>query len=365
MRDSSENGPPAFTLPLEGGGVGGGDSSEQGLTLIELLVALGLFSIVSLAAFSVLSSSQQAAVMNDQTVQVQQNVRLAMDLVSRDIRMAGFGNPPAGSVAGCANHINATDNNTAGADTGSDTISVVTVDQEIGTLASGFSNGNVITLNTLPSDIAVGQVVTLEGIFTAGVSAFNTGTKQLTLVEPGTATPKNILSPVVFAAGTQVIRLACVSYTVTGSTVTPPFQLLRNNVALVDGIESLQLAYAVDADNEGTIDDQNANNAFDCLDFVPNNTACMQGTTLLAAGTVKTIPSSVNTTPTSARQIRITGVGRAIPPAAANVANNTWKDPTYKSSSAVNVEDQAIANADGIRRRTLTRVVSLRDASVL
>lgn len=337
------------------------------MTLIELLVALGIFSIVSLAAFSVLSSSQQAAVMNDQTVQVQQNVRLAMDLVSRDIRMAGFGNPAAGSVAGCTNHINATDNNTTGtgADTGSDTISVMTVDQQIGTLASGFTSGNVITLNSLPSDIAVGQVVTLEGIFTAGVSAFNTGTKQLTLVEPGTATAKNILSPIVFAAGTQVLRLACVSYTVTGITASPPFQLLRNTVALVDGIESLQLAYGVDADNDGTIDDQNGNNTFDCLDFVPNNTACFQGTTLLAAGTVKTIPATVNATPTSARQVRIMVVGRAIPPAAANVANNTWKDPTYKSSSAVNVEDQAIANADGIRRRILTRVVSLRDASVL
>ena len=37
--------------------------------MIELMISLSIFAIVSLAAFSVLSSSQQTAVMNDQTVQ--------------------------------------------------------------------------------------------------------------------------------------------------------------------------------------------------------------------------------------------------------------------------------------------------------
>jgi len=45
------------------------------------------------------------------------------------------------------------------------------------------------------------------------------------------------------------------------------------------------------------------------------------------------------------------------------VANNTWSDPTFTSSSAVTAEDQVIASATGIRRRALTRIVSLRDAS--
>lgn len=335
--------------------------AERGITLIELMIALGLFSIVSLAAFSVLSSSQRTAVMNDQTVEVQRNARLAMDLISRDIRMAGFGNPAAGSMAGCANHINPTDN-AVGADNGSDSIAVMTIDQQIGTLAAGYSSGNLITVSGLSSDIATGQVITLEGIFTATVNAVNTGTGQLTL-------STSVTAPQVFPAGMPVLRLVCVAYTVTGIGASPPFQLLRNGVALVDGIESLQLAYGVDADNDGRIDDQagGTTNTVDCLDFVPNNGACTQGTTTYAAGagTVTTIPASVNATPTSARQVRITVVGRAIPPAAANVANNTWSDPSYTSSSAVTAEDQVIANASGIRRRTLTRVVSLRNAAVL
>src|SRR5439155_17851796 len=151
-------------------------ASEQGFTLIELLIAVLIFAVISLAAFSVLSTSQQASVMNDQTVQLQKNVRLAMDLIARDIRMTGYGNPPAGSVAGCAQQLNATDQ-AVGADTGPDSISVMTIDQQVGTLAAQAPNPpatltNQITVSGLAAGaVAVGDVITLEGAFTASVNA--------------------------------------------------------------------------------------------------------------------------------------------------------------------------------------------------
>jgi len=335
--------------------------SERGFTLIELMIALVIFAVISLAAFSVLSSSQRTAVMNDQTVQVQRNVRLAMDLIARDIRMTGYGNPAAGSLPGCANHMNATDQ-AVGPDIGPDSISVVSIDQQVGTLAAQAplppaTSTTTITVNGL-SAVAVNDVITLEGVFTATVN--NIAGSTLTLSQA-------IQSPEVYPAGTPVTRLTCVTYTVTGIAANPPFQLLRNGVAIVDGIESLQLAYAVDTQGRGMIDDQAGGipNAFDCLDFVPNNGACTNGTTTFPAGTgtVTTLPASVNATPTSVRQVRITVVGRAIPPAAVNVPNNTWSDPTFISSSAVTAEDQVIASTPGIRRRALTRIVSLRDAA--
>src|SRR5439155_2727174 len=144
--------------------------SDRGFTLIELIVALFIFSFVSLGAFSVLSSTQQMAVMNDQTVQVQRNVRLAMDLIARDVRMTGYGNPAAGSVAGCAQHLNATDQ-AGGADTGSDQIAVVTVDQQVGTLNPAFTAGNTITVSGLTAGtVSVNDVVTLDGAFSATVT---------------------------------------------------------------------------------------------------------------------------------------------------------------------------------------------------
>ncbi len=332
-------------------------ASERGFTFVELVISLFIFSVVSMAAFAVLSSTQQTAVMNDQTVQVQRNVRLAMDLIARDIRMTGYGNPAAGSIGGCANHLNATDQ-AVGADTGPDSISVMTVDQQIGTLQNAFTTGNSITVSSLVSGVAANDVISLDGVLTATVNGI--AGSVLTLSQ-------GVQAPVAFPVGMPVLRLTCVTYTVTGIGVTPPFQLLRNGVAIVDGIESIQFAYAVDANADGQIDDQAGGlaNTVDCLDFVPNNGACTNGTTAYAAGTgtVTTLPATVNATPTSVRQVRITVVGRAIPPAAANVANNTWSDPTFTSSSAVTAEDQVIASATGIRRRALTRIVSLRDAS--
>lgn len=343
-------------------------ASEQGFTLIELALSVLIFGVVSLAAFAVLSSTQQTAVMNDQTVQLQRNVRLAMDLIARDIRTTGYGNPAAGSLAGCANQLNATDQ-AVGADTGPDSISVMTVDQQIGKLAAQTplppaTSTSTITVNDpsgnpLPAGtVSVNDVITLDGAFTATVTAIAGSALSLS---------QTIQNPVAFPVGMPVLRLTCVTYTVTGIGATPPFQLLRNGVAIVDGIESLQLAYAVDANGDGQIDDQAGGlaNTVDCLDFVPNNGPCINGTTAYAAGTgtVTTLPASVNATPTSVRQVRITVVGRAIPPAAANVANNTWKDPSFTSGSAVTAEDQVIASTSGVRRRALTRIVSLRDAS--
>ncbi len=339
------------------------EAPDRGFTLIELMISLAIFAVVSLAAFSVLSASQKTAIMNDQTVQIQRNVRLAMDLIARDLRMAAYGNPAAGT-AGCAQQLTATDN-AVGADAGPDAIQMVTVDQQVGTLASAYTSGNAtITVSNLPAGVlAANDVITLEGTVLASTSLPTGNILTLSSVQStGSST---------FPIGTAVFRLACVTYQVTGADgkvggtgiVFTPYQLLRNAVPIVDGIEDLQLAYGIDADGNGIIDDQAGGtaNVVDCLDFVPNGTACTQGTTLLAAGTVTSLPSSVNATPTSVRQVRITVVGRAVPPEAANTVNNVWKDSTFTGSSAVQAEDHAIAGTTGIRRRSLTRGVTLRN----
>lgn len=346
-------------------------ASDRGFTLIELMISVAIFSVVSIAAFGVLSASQKTATMNDQTVQIQRNVRLAMDLISRDLRMAAYGNPAAGAVAGCAQQLNAADN-AVGADAGPDSISIVTIDQQIGTLQNAFTGGNAITVSNLISGVAASDVIALEGAFVASLTAPPAGNVLTLSTSPGSS---------VFPVGTAVLRLACVTYQVTGAdgkvggtgTVFAPFQLLRNTTAtagnavpIVDSIEDLQLAYGIDTDANGIIDDQAGGtaNTVDCLDFVPNNGPCTQGATAYASGTgtVTTLPASINNTPTSVRQVRITVVGRAVPPQAANIAGNTWKDDTFRSSSAIQAEDHAIASATGIRRRSLTKIVTLRNA---
>jgi len=66
--------------------------SQFGFTLIELLVALGIFLLITGAAFTLLSSSQQRYQTESQVLTSFQEARLGLDQMVRDIDDAGF--PP-------------------------------------------------------------------------------------------------------------------------------------------------------------------------------------------------------------------------------------------------------------------------------
>ncbi len=68
------------------------DNRQFGFTLIELLVALGIFLLITGAAFTLLSSSQQRYQTESQVLTSFQEARLGLDQMVRDINDAGF--PP-------------------------------------------------------------------------------------------------------------------------------------------------------------------------------------------------------------------------------------------------------------------------------
>ncbi len=63
---------------------------EKGITLIELLIALVIGGIVVAGIYRVFVSQSRAYVVQDQVVEVQQNIRSAMEMLLKDLRMAGF-----------------------------------------------------------------------------------------------------------------------------------------------------------------------------------------------------------------------------------------------------------------------------------
>lgn len=68
----------------------------RGFTLVEMLVAMTMASLVGMAAYAVFVSSSRSSVAQEDVSETQQNARVVMDYLSRDIRAAGFGlpNPP-------------------------------------------------------------------------------------------------------------------------------------------------------------------------------------------------------------------------------------------------------------------------------
>ena len=64
--------------------------NRNGITLIELLVAFVICAIVVGGIYRVFVSQTRAYTIQDQVVEVQQNIRSAMEILLRDLRMAGY-----------------------------------------------------------------------------------------------------------------------------------------------------------------------------------------------------------------------------------------------------------------------------------
>jgi prepilin-type N-terminal cleavage/methylation domain-containing protein len=80
---------------------------QRGLTLIELLLAMTVAGILMAAAFGIFLVQQKTYAVQDQVADIQQNARVAMNLLARDLRMAGHGRPGSTVTIGGTNHSNA------------------------------------------------------------------------------------------------------------------------------------------------------------------------------------------------------------------------------------------------------------------
>ena len=75
----------------------------QGFTLVELLVAVAILSIVIFYIMGTFTVNQKAYVVIDQVTETQQNMRAIGDLIERDLRHAGFMVPTGGAICGVDN----------------------------------------------------------------------------------------------------------------------------------------------------------------------------------------------------------------------------------------------------------------------
>jgi type IV pilus assembly protein PilW len=64
--------------------------NNKGLSLIELLVALAICGMVVAGAYRFFITQTRTYAVQDQVIEAQQNVRLAMEILLRDLRMAGY-----------------------------------------------------------------------------------------------------------------------------------------------------------------------------------------------------------------------------------------------------------------------------------
>lgn len=273
---------------------------QRGVTLLEMMIGLVVALIVTAAGFAILTSTERSTRTNDQVIETQQNARIAMDLLSRDIKTAGFGmtgsltdnNCKVGRAAsGAAAAIVPWDNTPAGADKGPDEISMVVPLGSTGTPTWTLTGpvGGPAGFNqiTLPAGAVANMTAQAGGSLTspaAYVSVGGAATSTVAAVVGDTITLTGLPGPLAFGAGTQVYLLQCVTYSIgttpaaCGGGNSPC--LRRNGAVIADGIEDIQFEYACDGCNSavnggvlnGIIDDQGTiGNGYDSGDFVSNN----------------------------------------------------------------------------------------------
>lgn len=74
--------------------------NNHGLTLVELMVALALATLVSISLIAIFTGYLRTQTAQEHLISMQQNLRAALYLMGRDLRMAGYrGADPAGAPA--------------------------------------------------------------------------------------------------------------------------------------------------------------------------------------------------------------------------------------------------------------------------
>lgn len=251
---------------------------QAGVSLIEVMIAmlLGLFLLGSVMQFFI--SSRQSNRVHEASSRMQENGRMALEILSRDIRMADFW--------GCASDIVNVVNNLDSAGTGyidfqtggiggseggsaPDTLILrggfgtgLNIEPPYGPQASAnikvpagnsISQGDIL----LVSDCTNGDIfqVTNANPGNSGTLVHNTGNAT----QPGNYNASNPGCPggnahclsKVYGADASIFSVQEITYSVaTGSEGEPA--LFRNGVEFLDGVEDLQVLYGEDTDAPGS-----------------------------------------------------------------------------------------------------------------
>lgn len=380
---------------------------QQGVTLIELMVGALVATTIIAEGYAVLTSSSKAMTTNEQTVETQQNVRVAMEFLFRDIRQAGFG--MNGPVGNCPTAIVPADHTPAGSDRGPDQISlVVPVGNTVGTatdppwlLNNNTSIGSGAPL-ALPSAIAVTNMVSEAGgsltVPPAVISIGGAITTTVTAAAGANLTVPTVNLPTAMKQNSPIYLLQCITYQIipppdlpsagfpvasfpTGACAGRAPCLVRGVAggldatgklscttagsrctSIADEIEDIQFAYGCDgcvaAVNggiaDGIIDNQGGIAGFDQADFVTN---IAWGTGLMTADKIQLAQLTIVGRQRRADQGFGESNQQTVQGAALQVSDHLHSDGLFAAGDFATLTPTYTST----RRRLLTRTIELRN----
>jgi len=217
---------------------------NKGVTLIELMIALVISSILIAALYRVFISQQKTYTVQDQVTDMQQNARQSINRMMSEIRMAGFGN--VGEVLGLVGGVNGF---TQAITPGSNTITIVGGFKQIrrdngDPILISSASGNTITLNyaTDEFDRPAHQFISIGGVESSTVLQRNV--RILTL----SSNLKLNHRPDLYTI--PIFKIQAVTYTKEVSDDGKPVLYRNENTGggrqpLADNIENIQFRYTL------------------------------------------------------------------------------------------------------------------------
>jgi prepilin-type N-terminal cleavage/methylation domain-containing protein len=222
-------------------------NENKGVTLIELMIALVISTILVGGTYSIFMSQQRTYVLQDQVVGAQQDGRAALTIMAKDIRMAGMLTGVDGfTVYGATEAITPANSSTA-----PDQIRVVYAAEEF------TAGGNPVTVTDVQG-VRVTLSADINGFFNTGsrrfvafegkkavyqISSIGTNTLDFSI---GSAPPENLKD---FSA--RVFRVRAITYSVNGTTLQRNDGEQTQTLAGATNqcqVEDLQFVYQVDGD---------------------------------------------------------------------------------------------------------------------
>lgn len=210
---------------------------QRGLTLVELMIGI-LLSLLILTAVVYVFAGSRASYRNQESLSaVQESGRIALEVLNRDIRMAG--NPGCGNLNFLDHRSPLLFNNDlalvpapGATPADADGITIRRGSPEFATIANSPAPNQVELTSTAPLG-----VINAGDIFLISDCAF-TEAMTVQVVAGNQLTTVGNLSRQ-FRPGSQVMRLETVVYAVVGG------ELQRNGQAIAAGITNLQLLYGI------------------------------------------------------------------------------------------------------------------------
>ncbi len=236
--------------------------NRQGFSLVELMVVLAILGVVMTGVLGVVTSQNKAYHSEEAIIDLQMNGRLAINYISRYVRMGGFGCYGNIDTSNPVNGFGAVINATDGASNTPDTLTVVTSTRKVGIVDDKDVNAGESFLSTsvIPID--------LDDSSYNLTSFFDNSSKRYVYFAPCENTDfLSIQSPVDTAdtsftiskairvdEGAEVFTVRAYTFALSGNNLTINNNTGSGNQELAENIENLQFQYGWDRNGDSRFD---------------------------------------------------------------------------------------------------------------